>query len=109
MVDTIDSEWVHPSFTRAAALSHDILRHHFPKSVAETLSWHPMVIQRALDRRVLVVATTRVECAWSAYCSAVPGINHTKEYDEVIRYGSRLDESLARALFPLFDEVPYAD
>lgn len=109
MVNTIDPERAHPSFTRAAALSNSILRHHFPKSAAEALSWHPMVIRRALDRRVLVVARTRVECAWSAYCSAVPGINHSKEFDEVIRYGSKLDESLARALFPIFDEVPYAD
>ena len=70
--------------------------------------WHPIIRVRALATCVLVVAQTRIECAWSAYIDAVPGHNHDNEYEAVLAHGAKLDESLARCLFPEFDAVPYA-
>ena len=97
----------HPSFTRAKALP-EPLRSHFPKSHEEACSFEPYVIHYALTHRVLVVARTRVECAWCAYCGAVPGENHDDEKKEVLRHGTKLHEDIARVLFPRFKDVPYA-
>lgn len=97
----------HPSFIRAAELS-EPLRSHFPKSVEEAQAFVPLVRHRALSSRVLIVVRTRVECAWAAYVAAVPGIDHRRELDAVLDHGAKVDEDLARLLFPQFDEVPYA-
>jgi len=61
----------------------------------------------ALDQKVLVVATKRVEGAWAAYCKNVPGKNHMDELEDVCAYGSKLYEPWARAIFPHI-EGPYA-
>ena len=98
---------IHPAFIRAAALP-DPIRRFFPMSVEEAEKWQPLTRYRALSSRVLVVATTRIECSWAAYCDAVPGSVHRDEWQYVLDHGAKLDESVARALFPLFDEVPYA-
>ena len=98
----------HPSFIRAQKLTGH-LREHFPKSVAEAQAWTPIQRTRALASRVLVVAQTRVVCQWAAYCDAVPGMNHRNEWQAVLDYGAKLDEAVARALFPEFDEVAYAE
>lgn len=98
----------HPSFTKAKALTDGALQAHFPKSVEEAKVWRPLIIHKALAMRVLVVAQTRVECAWAAYVDAVPGMNHASELHRVLSDGDKLDESIARALFPMFNEVPYA-
>jgi hypothetical protein len=58
---------------------------------------------------VLVVARTRIECAWRAYIAAVLGIYHDIETKGVLDYGTPLDEAVARVLFPEFAEVPYAE
>ena len=105
MSDTATEE--HPAFTRAKALP-EPMRSHFPKSHEEARSFEPQVFCRALACRVLVVARTRVECAWCAYCDAVPGHNHGDEQQAVLDYGSKLGENVARALFPQFKDVPYA-
>jgi hypothetical protein len=97
----------HPSFTRAKTLS-EPMRSHFPKSREEATEFIPMVRARALSSRVLVVARTRVECAWNAYVDAVPGLDHRRERDAVLDHGAKLDETMARILFPEFNEVPYA-
>ncbi len=97
----------HPSFVRAAALA-EPLRSHFPKSSEEAQSFEPVIMHRALSAKVLVVARTRVECAWAAYVDAVPGMNHRAEREQVLGYGTKVDESLARLLFPMFKDVPYA-
>ena len=97
----------HPSFVRAEGLA-EPLRSHFPKSVQEAQVWHPIIRVRALATCVLVVAQTRIECAWSVYIDAVPGHNHDHEYEAVLRHGAKLSESLARHLFPEFTDVPYA-
>jgi len=58
--------------------------------------------------KVLCVAQTRIEGAWSAYCDAVEGMNHDFEAEKVLAYGAKLPEIVARAIFPEFDGVPYA-
>lgn len=97
----------HPSFTRAKALP-EPYRSHFPTDVESAREFQPHVTSRALASRVLVVAKTRIECAWCAYCDAVPGEDHSRELDAVLRHGSKLDERIARALFPQFEGIPYA-
>lgn len=98
----------HPAFTRAKQLA-EPLRSFFPKSVEEAKNWRPIVRRVALTSRVLVVATTRIECAWVAYCDAVEGYNHDHEVEEVLKHGAKLPEAFARVLFPVFADVPYAD
>jgi len=97
----------HPSFKRARKLEGPFAGH-FPTTPQEAADWDPVVRVRALASRVLVVAQTRVECAWAAYCDAVPGQNHAVEWEEVLRQGSKLEETTARNLFPSFKGVPYA-
>lgn len=98
----------HPSFVRAKNLPSGV-GGLFPHNVEEAKRWEPAIFHRALSMRVLVVAVPRIECAWSAYIDAVPGINHTEEYQQVRESGTKLNEDLARLLFPIFDDVPYAD
>lgn len=101
--------FMYPSFLRARALANPALRDHFPKSVGEAQAFQPHHRIRALSARVLVVAVTRVECAWRASVDAVPGQDHRAEYQQVVDYGAPVDEPLARVLFPEFDGVPYVD
>ncbi len=97
----------HPSFTRAKSLP-EPLRSHFPKNQDEARDFVRHTPYRPLASKVLVVASTRVECAWCAYCDAVPGRSHEQEIQAVLHHGSKLSEKFARVLFPQFDEVPYA-
>ena len=97
----------HPSFVRASMLD-EPLRSHFPKSVDEAQAFEPIIVYRALSSKVLAVARTRVECAWAAYVDAVPGMNHRREMEPVLDNGAKLDEKIARILFPQFADVPYA-
>ena len=62
----------------------------------------------ALAQRVLAVATTRVEGSWCAYIDAVPGNCHAEEADDVLRYGDKLPEPVARIIFPSFSDLFYA-
>lgn len=80
----------------------------FPENCDEARDWEPVERYCALARRVLCVAHTRVEGTWSAYCDAVPGQRHELETEPVLAHGCKLDESVARALFPQFEGVPYA-
>ena len=97
----------HPSFTLAKTLPAR-WREHFPKSVEEAHAWEPIIRRRALHRNILVVAKTRVEVGWKAYCGPVPGVNHDNEWQEVARTGTDIGEILARAMFPEFEGVRYA-
>ena len=65
----------HPAFVRADALPEPVARL-FPHSAEEARAWTPQILHRPLASRVLVVAVPRVECAWSAYIDAVPGVDH---------------------------------
>lgn len=98
----------HPVFEAVKAMP-EPWRSHFPKSTEEAREWKPEVRRRALASRVLCVATTRIECGWSAYCDAVPGWDHRTEVDPVLANGTKLGEKLARAIFPEFEGVPYVD
>ena len=97
----------HPAFVRAKQLPERV-RAFFPTSVEAAQEWEPQMVWRALSPRVLVVAVPRIECAWRAYCDAVPGIDHRTEYQAVPEHGAELPEDVARALFPIFNDVPYA-
>ena len=75
---------------------------------AEAAVWTPTTYFRALSRNVLVVAVTRIEGSWKAYCDSVPGQSHRAEQELVMERGTALPEDTARTLFPFMSEVPYA-
>ena len=72
------------------------------------MDWTPTVRIHALANKVLAVAATRVEGTWVAYCDAVPGDKHTAEANAVLANGDKLMEEVARVLFPIFADIPYA-
>lgn len=80
----------------------------FPTTPDQAKAWQPTTARIALHRRVLVHARTRIEGAWAAYCFPVPGVNHDHEECLWELDGSKLPESVARSLFPRFDDIPYA-
>jgi hypothetical protein len=58
---------------------------------------------RALDSKVLAVAVQGGHpLEWTAYIGAVPGENHRAEYEKVYRHGTKLDEKVAKVIFPDF-------
>jgi len=61
----------------------------------------------ALASRVLCVAVLRVD-GWCAYCDAVPGEDHAREYLAVVRHGAKLPGPVARAIWPQFKALRYA-
>lgn len=63
---------------------------------------------KALDSTVLVIAVERVEGAWCAYIKGVPGESHEREIEIVKKWGNKLPENVALAIFPRFKGVPYA-
>lgn len=103
------AEWRHPAFVRADTLTNKTLYDHFPHSAAQAQGWQPIQRVRALASKVLAVAQTRITVEWVAYCDAVPGQKHDMEWQMVLDYGAKLPEAIARAAFPEFDEVPYAE
>ena len=82
--------------------------YNFPETREEAAAWHSTVCRKALASRVLVVARTRIEGKWAAYCDAVPGKNHDQEEAEVLHEGCKVPEPWARAIFPHWSEIPYA-
>ena len=74
----------------------------------EVERWKRTIRSKALNRDVLVVATTRIEGTWKAYCGAVPGFNHDAEWREILRHGGTVEERIARAMFPEFADMKYA-
>lgn len=82
---------------------------YFPETKDEADRWQPMRVNRGLAQRVLAVAQTRIEGAWSAYIDAVPGKRHDEESGAVLEHGQKLSEAVARAMFPMFDQIPYSE
>jgi len=84
----------------------DWAKTHFPlpgdKDPWTAMEWH-----YPLHMRVLVVAHTRVEGAWCAYCGPVPGWRHTEEHEGVLLHGDKLSEPVARVMFPHLDFLFY--
>ena len=74
----------------------------------EAKDWTPTIRMHALSMKVLVVARTRIEGTWAAYCDAVPGDNHEAESIFVLENGDKLMEEVAWVLFPEFRNIPYA-
>jgi hypothetical protein len=70
--------------------------------------WKRDVQVTALASKVLAVAATRIEGTWKAYVDAVPGMDHDKEWEEVLRQGCPLMEDWARGIFPRFKDMKYA-
>ena len=90
-------------------------RWEFPTNKEEAAKWCPVRILFALHSQVLLVAQLRIEGTWAAYAGPVSGISHreadylVEESKEVLAHGDKVPESIARAVFPAFDEVPYAE
>ena len=84
----------------------------FPSDMGEACDWKPAIQFRALHRNVLVVARTRIEGTWKAYCGPVLGCSHELEAKNVdcgpLHDGDDVGETIARVLFPQFEGVPYA-
>jgi hypothetical protein len=80
----------------------------FPETKEEAAEWEPMFVRRALHPYILCVAKTRIEGKWAAYILPVAGMNHDEEWLLWTMDGEKLPEDVARVLFPLFGEVPYA-
>ena len=60
-----------------------------------------------LGRNVLAVAKEGAVNDWTAYIDAVPGINHQAETEHVMRHGDKLQEKVARVLFPEFHDLAW--
>ncbi len=80
----------------------------FPETPDEAREWQPYQRYRALASTALVVATTRIEGCWKAYCMGVPGMTHDNEWREVLAHGDELEAEVAKVIFPELKEVPYA-
>ncbi len=72
------------------------------------MTFKPVQVRVMLHRNCMVVARTRVEGTWKAYCFPVPGLDHDEEEYLWEKEGSQISEKIARTLFGRFKEVPYA-
>lgn len=81
---------------------------HFPDDPQSAREWQPITWRYPLHRQVMVVATTRIEGAWKAYCAPVPGISHDQEEGPVLDHGCDIGERVALVLFPHMKGIPYA-
>ena len=80
-----------------------------PEDGSECRGWEPQVAVFALAHKVVAVANTRVEGRWKAYIDAVPGKNHDEEWRDVRRQGVAIPHDIAKAIFPGFAAIPYAN
>ena len=80
----------------------------FPETTAEASDWKTIQRRLMLHRNVMVIARTRIEGTWKAYCFPVPGMNHDQEEYLWETEGDKVAEPIARAMFPCFIDVPYA-
>jgi len=61
----------------------------------------------ALAIKVLTFAVANVSVGdWAAYIDAVPGIDHDKEFDQLLkkRRSAKLSHDIAKIIFPSYDE-----
>ena len=75
----------------------------------ECNEWEPQVAVFALSSKIIAVANTRVEGRWKAYIDAVPGKNHDEEWQDVRRQGVAVPHEIAKAIFPGFAAIRYAN
>lgn len=81
----------------------------FPETPDEAATWKPHITYLPLHSRVLFVAKTRIEGEWACYCTPVPGMSHEEEKHLWQFDGVKVQESIARATFPQFVEIPYSE
>lgn len=79
----------------------------FPETPEEANEWEEQVCVEALHSRILVVAKTRIEGAWSAYIFPVAGMDHREEWHAWKADGNKLESAIAKAIFPQWSELPY--
>lgn len=65
--------------------------------------------RQILARRVAVVAVGGAIGDWAAYIDAVPGIDHTKEINQVRLGGQKLPKEIAIVIFPELDPLMYRE
>ena len=80
----------------------------FPVTPAESSGWKTVQRRLMLHRNVMVIARTRIEGMWSAYCFPVHGNDHDAEEYLWTTEGVKVAEPIARAMFPCFADIPYA-
>lgn len=68
----------------------------------------PTFYREMLHTQVMVLAKTRIEGTWAAYCFPVPGENHDEEEWLWEVKGAKLPESVARSIFGHLEKMPYA-
>jgi hypothetical protein len=73
----------------------------------EEQKWSPTIARYSLSPNVMVVARTRIEGTWAAYCAAVQGQSLSHDEKFTLDNGSKLPEKIARAIFEQFEELKY--
>ena len=69
--------------------------------------WRPRIARYSLGPNVMVVARTRIEGAWGAYCAPVQGLSISHDEKFTLDNGTKLPEKIARAIFDQFEELKY--
>jgi hypothetical protein len=64
------------------------------------------IIYKALSQSVIVAAVEYQE-GWASYIGAVAGENHDLEYWDVVNFGNKITEELAKVIFPEFSNKEY--
>ena len=79
----------------------------FPETSEEAKLWSDSQVTeyRALHRKVLCHAHTRIEGAWCAYIFPVKGKSHQEEWRGWREDGVKLPEEIAKLLFPAFEGI----
>lgn len=69
--------------------------------MAQMIDWTP------LSSRVIAVAKEGEAEDWACYIDAVPGYDHSQEWQFVLASGDKLPRSIAEVLFPHFKHLKY--
>ena len=85
-----------------------IAGHSFPLNQKAAEHWEPVFRHFPLHSQFLLIAKTRIEGKWACYGTPVPGIRHDQEIYLWERDGNKVGETIARAAFPEFADLPYA-
>ena len=80
----------------------------FPTQPDEFAKWKPQIRHVALHRKFLAVAVPRIEGTWKCFGVSAPGLDHHSEEAAWEYDGCEMPERIARAIFPRYDEIPYA-
>jgi len=68
-------------------------------------------IYKALSMKILTVASINLDCGdFSVYIDVVGGTSFDDEYMKVVQWGTKLDERIAKILYPtLFEKYRWRD